>query len=135
MKEVVNNMRKLTTVFVLIIIGLTLVACGSDEPKDIEVTVIDLTVESSEMIADVIVTEDFKELSQLEEIAYNVSSQLYEENFEMIGASSYTLIINFYDSQSSFDAEDVTYGTIIFDVNKTMENPGLSLNQNQLSID
>lgn len=128
-------MRKLTTVFVLIIIGLTLVACGSDEPKDIEVTVIDLTVESSEMIADVIVTEDFKELSQLEEIAYNVSSQLYEENFEMIGASSYTLIINFYDSQSSFDAEDVTYGTIIFDVNKTMENPGLSLNQNQLSID
>jgi uncharacterized protein YcfL len=135
MKEVVNNMRKLTTVFVLIIIGLTLVACGSDEPKDIEVTVIDLTVESSEMIAEVIVTEDFKELSQLEEIAYNVSSQLYEENFEMIGASSYTLIINFYDSQSSFDAEDVTYGTIIFDVNKTMENPGLSLNQNQLSID
>jgi hypothetical protein len=135
MKEVVNNMRKLTTVFVLIIIGLTLVACGSDEPKDIEVTVIDLTVESSEMIADVIVTEDFKELSQLEEIAYNVSSQLYEENFEMIGASSYTLIINFYDSQSSFDAEDVSYGTIIFDVNKTMENPGLSLNQNQLSID
>jgi len=134
MKEVVNNMRKLTTVFVLIIIGLTLVACGSDEPKDIEVTVIDLTVESSEMIADVIVTEDFKELSQLEEIAYNISSQLYEENFEMIGASSYTLIINFYDSQSSFDAEDVTYGTIIFDVNKTMENPGLSLNQNQLSI-
>ncbi len=128
-------MRKLTTVFVLIIIGLTLVACGSDEPKDIEVTVIDLTVESSEMIAEVIVTEDFKELSQLEEIAYNVSSQLYEENFEMIGASSYTLIINFYDSQSSFDAEDVTYGTIIFDVNKTMENPGLSLNQNQLSID
>ncbi len=96
---------------------------------------IDLTVESSEMIAEVIVTEDFKELSQLEEIAYNVSSQLYEENFEMIGASSYTLIINFYDSQSSFDAEDVTYGTIIFDVNKTMENPGLSLNQNQLSID
>jgi uncharacterized protein YcfL len=135
MKEVVNNMRKLTTVFVLIIIGLTLVACGSDEPKDIEVTVIDLTVESSEMIAEVIVTEDFKELSQLEEIAYNVSSQLYEENFEMIGASSYTLIINFYDSQSSFDAEDVTYGTIIFDVNKSMENPGLSLNQNQLSID
>lgn len=135
MKEVVNNMRKLTTVFVLIIIGLTLVACGSDEPKDIEVTVIDLTVESNEMIAEVIVTEDFKELSQLEEIAYNVSSQLYEENFEMIGASSYTLIINFYDSQSSFDAEDVTYGTIIFDVNKTMENPGLSLNQNQLSID
>ena len=128
-------MRKLTTVFVLIIIGLTLVACGSDEPKDIEVTVIDLTVESNEMIAEVIVTEDFKELSQLEEIAYNVSSQLYEENFEMIGASSYTLIINFYDSQSSFDAEDVTYGTIIFDVNKTMENPGLSLNQNQLSID
>ena len=128
-------MRKLTTVFVLIIIGLTLVACGSDEPKDIEVTVIDLTVESSEIIADVIVTEDFKDLSQLEEIAYNVSSQLYEENFEMIGASSYTMIINFYDSQGSFDAEDATYGTIIFDVNKSMENPGLSLNQNQLTID
>jgi len=128
-------MRKLITVFILIIVGLTLVACGSDEPKDIEVTVIDLTVESSEIIADVIVTEDFKELSQLEEIAYNVSSQLYEENFEMIGASSYSMIINFYDSQGSFDAEDATYGTIIFDVNKSMETPGLSLNQNQLTID
>jgi hypothetical protein len=128
-------MKKLTTVFVFIIIGLTLVACGGDEPKDIEVTVIDLNIESNEIIADVIVTETFKELKQLEEIAYNVSSQLYEENFEMIGASSYSLIINFYDSQGSFDAEDVSYGTIIFDVNKTMENPGLSLNQNQLSID
>jgi len=128
-------MKKLTTVFVMIIIGLTLVACGSNEPKDIEVTIIDLNIESNEIIADVIVTENFKELTQLEEIAYNVSSQLYEENFEMIGASSYSLIINFYDSQGSFDAEDVSYGTIIFDVNKTMENPGLSLNQNQLSID
>ena len=128
-------MRKLSSVFVLIIIGLTLVACGNDEPKDIEVTVVDLTVESNEMIADVIVTEAFKELSQLEEIAYNVSSQLYEENFEMIGASSYSLIINFYDSQNSFNGEDVTYGTIIFDINKSMENPGLSLNQNQLNID
>lgn len=128
-------MKKMITVFVMIIIGLTLVACGSNEPKDIEVTIIDLNIESNEIIADVIVTENFKELTQLEEIAYNVSSQLYEENFEMIGASSYSLIINFYDSQGSFDAEDVSYGTIIFDVNKTMENPGLSLNQNQLSID
>lgn len=128
-------MRKLLSVFVLIIIGLTLVACGSDEPKDIEVTVIDLTIESNEIIADVIVTEDFKELSQLEEIAYNVSSQLYEENFEIIGASSYTMIINFYDNQNSFDDQDAVYGTIIFDINKSMENPGLSLNQNQLKID
>lgn len=128
-------MKKIITLFVILITLLTLVACGNDEPKDIEVTIIEQSMTSDEIIAHVIVTEDFKELLQLEEIAYNVSSQLYEENFETIGASSYTMIINFYDSENSFNSEDITYGSIMFNINESMENPGLSLNQNQLTID
>lgn len=135
MKEVVNKMRKLITIFVLIATLVTLAACKDNEPVDIEVTIIDQSMTSDEIIAHVIVTEDFKELSQLEEIAYNVSSQLYEENFETIGASSYTMMIYFYNSQASFDNEDISYGSIVFDINRSMENPGLALNINQLTID
>lgn len=128
-------MRKLITIFVLIATLVTLAACKDNEPVDIEVTIIDQSMTSDEIIAHVIVTEDFKELSQLEEIAYNVSSQLYEENFETIGASSYTMMIYFYNSQASFDNEDISYGSIVFDINRSMENPGLALNINQLTID
>jgi len=135
MKEVVNKMKKLLSLFVLLIALVSLVACGNDEPKDIEVTIVDQSIISNEIIAHVIVTENFKELVQLEEIAYNVSSQLYEEYFEAIGASSYTMIINFYDSESSFDSEDIIYGSIVFEINDSMENPGLTLSQNQLTID
>ena len=128
-------MKKLLSLFVLLIALVCLVACGNDEPKDIEVTIVDQSIISNEIIAHVIVTENFKELVQLEEIAYNVSSQLYEEYFEAIGASSYTMIINFYDSESSFDSEDIIYGSIVFEINDSMENPGLTLSQNQLTID
>lgn len=128
-------MRKLITIFVLIATLVTLAACKDNEPVDIEVTIIDQSMTSDEIIAHVIVTEDFKELSQLEEVAYNVSSQLYEENFETIGASSYTMMIYFYNSQASFDNEDISYGSIVFDINRSMENPGLALNINQLTID
>jgi hypothetical protein len=135
MKEVVNKMRKLLTIFVLIATLVTLAACRDNKPIDIEVTIIDQSMTSDEIIAHVIVTEDFKELSQLEEIAYNVSSQLYEENFESIGASAYTMMIYFYNSQASFDNEDISYGSIVFDINRSMENPGLALNINQLTFD
>lgn len=128
-------MRKLLTIFVLIATLMTLAACRDNKPIDIEVTIIDQSMTSDEIIAHVIVTEDFKELSQLEEIAYNVSSQLYEENFESIGASSYSMMIYFYNSQASFDNEDISYGSIVFDINRSMENPGLALNINQLTID
>lgn len=127
-------MRKVFIIFVLIATLATLVACRDNDPIDIEVTIIDQSMTSDEIIAHVIVTENFDELAQLEEIAYNVSSQLYEENFETIGASSYTMIINFYDSETSFDSEVITYGSIVFDINLSMENPGLSLNINQLKL-
>jgi hypothetical protein len=68
-------------------------------------------------------------MQDLEEIAYNVASQLYEENFEEIGASYVVLTINFSDTTS-----DGLYGSISFDINKTPQQPGLSLNSNDLTL-
>ena len=128
-----KHMKKFLMILILTVTLFSLFACQGT--KDVEVTIANESITAGNIVVDVIVTEEFETVDQIKEIAYNISSQVYEKNFDTIGSSSYTLTINLYDSESSVTSKTMTYGSIIFDINKSLESPGLSLNQNLLTLE
>lgn len=132
-RKVVKHMKKFLMILILTVTLFSLFACQGT--KDVEVTIANESITAGNIVVDVIVTEKFETVDQIKEIAYNISSQVYEKNFDTIGSSSYTLTINLYDSESSVTNQIITYGSIIFDINQSLESPGLSLNQNLLTLE
>jgi len=132
MKEVVNNMKKLWIILSILTFMFVLVGCNNDKVEDLEITIKTEEVLSDKINIDVVVPINVKDIEAIEEIAYNIASQIYEKHFDEIGTSSYLLTIKLYDSTQSFDAKENTYGMITFDINKAMDQPGLQLNTNNL---
>lgn len=135
MKEVVSNMKKIYGILFIFALIFTLIGCTNNEVEDVEITIKNEEIFSDKINIDVVVPNKIKTIEEIEEIAYNIASQVYEKHFESIGTSTYLLTINLYDSSSSYDSKDMTYGMITFDINKSLEQPGLSLNTNSLSIE
>ena len=135
MKEVVSNMKKIYGILFIFALIFTLIGCTNNEVEDVEITIKNEEILSDKINIDVVVPNKIKTIEEIEEIAYNIASQIYEKHFDSIGTSTYLLTINLYDSSSSYDSKDMTYGMITFDINKSLEQPGLSLNTNSLSIE
>ncbi len=128
-------MKKIYGILFIFALIFTLIGCTNNEVEDVEITIKNEEIFSDKINIDVVVPNKIKTIEEIEEIAYNIASQVYEKHFESIGTSTYLLTINLYDSSSSYDSKDMTYGMITFDINKSLEQPGLSLNTNSLSIE
>ncbi len=126
-------MRKYISIFIIMALFIGLVGCNRG-PKDLEITIVNEVVASKEILVDAIVPNNIKTIDELEEIAYNIVSQVYEKHFETIGSSTYVLTLNLYQSQQDYDGGNKTYGTIKFDINKSITLPGLQLNTNNLTV-
>ncbi len=125
-------MRKVFILLLLITAIFTLVGCGNKEAETLDVFMANQTSTWNSSSYHVIVNAEIDDLEALEEIAYNVASQSYEQDFDLIGTNRYTLSFYFYTTQASFDNEDSDYGMIVFMVNDSLDNPGLSLKTNEL---
>ncbi len=124
-------MRKSIFTLLFLVITLLLVGCQNDpEPKDI-VVIASQSLTDVSLQADVVIN-DATSLAELNEIALNVASQIYEENFAEIGAKKMTFTLRFYASEDDFEANQITYGTLTFDINLSVTSPGLSLKTNAL---
>lgn len=134
MKEVVNNMKKLLTILFVLTSLFALVGCGN-KVEDLEVTIKSEEMTEGYINVDVVVPTGLKDMDELKEIAYNIASQVYENNFEEIGTSTYILTIKLYDSSSSYDANDNNFGQIEFAINQSIENPGLKLLHDELVLE
>ncbi|RJX27006.1 MAG: hypothetical protein C4537_01445 [Acholeplasma sp.] len=127
-------MRKSLFTLLFLVITLLLVGCqGDPEPKDI-VVVANQTLTDVSLQADVVIN-DATSLAELNEIAFNVASQIYEDNFLEIGSKKMTFTLRFYASEEDFQANEVTYGTLTFDINLSVSAPGLSLKTNALTFE
>ncbi|MCD4827301.1 MAG: hypothetical protein K8Q99_05945 [Acholeplasmataceae bacterium] len=123
-------MKKLSVIFIFTALIFSLAACkDSIEVQDIQITYSEGESTSNSLVYQVNISITLKNIEELEEIAYNVASQLYEQNFEMIGSDVYLLTLNISNSQT-----EGLYGSISFDINKSMQTPGLTLNSNDLSL-
>lgn len=128
-------MRKLTLVMILMIATFTLYACDKGPvvtSGDIKVQIADEFITDDTLEIHAVIPYSFESLDDLHEVALTVISQSYEKHFDQIGTSTYTMTIYFYKSADDFDSDKATYGTMVFDINKDVENPGLTLKTNSL---
>ena len=121
-------MKKLSVIFIILTLIFTLASCAGGS-EDITITYTEDESTSSSLVYQANIATKIKDIAELEEIAYNVASQLYEQNFEEIGANHVVLTINFSDTTA-----EGLYGSISFDINLTPQQPGLSLNSNDLIV-
>lgn len=127
-------MKKSIFTLLFLIISLVLIGCqGEPEPKDI-IVIANQTLTDVSLQADVVIN-DATSLEDLNEIAFNVASQIYEANFDDIGSKKMTFTLRFYASEDDFQANQVTYGTLTFDINLNVSTPGLSLKTNALTFE
>lgn len=127
-------MKKSIFTLLFLIISLVLIGCqGEPEPKDI-VVIANQTLTDVSLQADVVIN-DATSLEDLNEIAFNVASQIYEANFDDIGSKKMTFTLRFYASEDDFQANQVSYGTLTFDINLNVSTPGLSLKTNALTFE
>jgi hypothetical protein len=121
-------MKKISIILIIFTVIFTLASCSGGS-EDIIITYAENESTSSSLVYQANIATKIKDIADLEEIAYNVASQLYEENFVVIGANHVVLTINFSDTTS-----EGLYGSISFDINLSPEQPGLSLNSNDLTV-
>lgn len=127
-------MKKWIFTLLFFVMTMVLISCqGDPEPKDI-VVIASQTLTDVSLQADVVIN-DATSLLELNEIAFNVASQIYEENFDDIGSNKITFTLRFYASEDDFQANEISYGTLTFDINLSLSAPGLTLKTNALTFE
>lgn len=132
-------MRKITTLLFMFALIFSLISCKPDkteiiEPDDITVEIQEETVIGTMIQVHVVVGVEIETLDELLEITLSIASQTYEKHFDMIDGRSFTLRVYLYASEAHFTANNNSYGNHLFNINASLENPGLSLGTNALKL-
>lgn len=128
-------MRKLSIMTLMLIATLTLIGCQSGPvvtDGDIKVQIADEAISTSTLEIHAIIPYNFESVDDLYEVALTVISQSYEKHFDAIGTQTYTMTVYFYQSIDHYDRANASYGTMVFDINKDLDHPGLTLKTNDL---
>lgn len=133
-------MKKIITLLFVLTIVLGLISCKPNdptvalEPEDITVEILSETIVGTNINVQVAITIEVETLDELLEITLSIASQIYEKHFEMIDGKFYTLSVYLYQSEADFISNVNSYGYHMFNINQSLENPGLSLGTNGLKL-
>lgn len=132
-------MRKIITIVILFVLIIGLISCKPSvptvvDPEDITVEIQEETVVGEMISVHVVVGVELETLDELLEITLSIASQTYEKHFDMINGESFTLTVYLYLNEADFTANNASYGYHVFDINESLENPGLSLGTNALKL-
>jgi uncharacterized lipoprotein YmbA len=119
-------MKKLAFLMLLVVSVFTLSACGSEQKLTIlGLDVLEETVYYGEITIGIDLASSTYTEAQLLEIANAVATQMYLKHAEFIGQTKTTLRVNLYDSAASFEAETITNGYVIYQINESPTQPGI----------
>jgi hypothetical protein len=132
-------MKKIIALLFVLTLIIGLVSCKPSDskvidPEDITVEIQEETIVSNIISVKVVVGIELETLDELLEITLSIASQTYEKHFDMIDGKSYTLRVYLYASEAHFTANNNSYGYHVFNINSSLENPGLSLGTNALKL-
>ena len=132
-------MKKTLGILFLFTLIFGLISCKPSptevlDPEDITVEIQEETIVGEMIDVHVVIGVELETLDQLLEITLSIASQTYEKHFEMINGESYTLRVYLYHSEADFTANNNSYGYHTFNINTSLENPGLSLGTNALKL-
>ena len=126
-------MRKFSYFLLVMALVITLIGCGKTG-NEVDVTVAQETVTFHHIELHVIIPFELESMAALEEVVTSIASQTYERHFDEIGTETYALDIHLYDSQSAFDSETTTYGSVTYTINESITAPGLSFTSGTLVL-
>lgn len=132
-------MKKIIAILFLFTLIFGLISCKPDptevlDPEDITVAIQEETVVGEMITVHVVVGVELENLDQLLEITLSIASQTYEKHFDMIAGTSYTMRVYLYLTEADYTANNNSYGYHTFNINTSLENPGLSLGTNALKL-
>ena len=132
-------MKKLLGILFLFTLIFGLISCKPDEtvivdPEDITVEIQEETVVGEMITVHVVIGVEIETLDEILEITLSIASQTYEKHFDMINGESYTLSVYLYLNEADYTANNNSYGYHTFNINTSLENPGLSLGTNALKL-
>jgi hypothetical protein len=130
-------MKKILYLVILMSALFALMACGDKEipePDLLDVTVMNEELLFQQIKLHVVVPIQVANLDELMEITLDIARQTYEKHFDLIDIKPYTLTVYLYQSEAHYNAENASYGYHVFDINVSLEQPGLSLSDNQLKL-
>lgn len=119
-------MKKLLFVLLVAIGALTLSACGGEKKLTIlGLDVVEEQVFYGEITVGINLDSSTYTEDQLLEIANAVATQMYLKHADSIGQTKTTLRVNLYDSAASFEANTITNGYVIYQINESSTQPGI----------
>ncbi|MBN2300158.1 MAG: hypothetical protein JXC31_03110 [Acholeplasmataceae bacterium] len=129
-------MKKTIYLSLLLLMIFGLASCKKGvEAGDITVQVVSEIIETDSIDVHLVIPVELNTEAELYEIVMNVASQTYEKYFDTIGSSTYSLIIHCYATSAEYDANTQSYGQLSMMINETITNPGLTLDQNDLTFE
>ncbi|MFP4186693.1 MAG: hypothetical protein ACLFSU_00825 [Acholeplasmataceae bacterium] len=128
-------MKKIAIILVFFVSLFFLASCQEDEPTDYDVRIVSEDVETDTIDVHAVIDETVSSLDLLKEISLEVAATTYEEHEEAIGFDHVTLTIYLYGSDQAHEDEDPTYGYQVLEINEDDRSPGMSLSEDELTID
>lgn len=119
-------MKKFVFLILFALVVFTLSACGGEKKLTIlGLDVLEETVYYGEITVGINLDSSTYTEDELLEIANAVATQTYLKHAESIGQTKTTLRVNLYDSAASFEAETITNGYVIYQINESNTQPGI----------
>jgi len=119
-------MKKFVFLMLFALVVFTLSACGGEKKLTIlGLDVLEETVYYGEITVGINLDSSTYTEDELLEIANAVATQTYLKYAESIGQTKTTLRVNLYDSAASFEAETITNGYVIYQINESNTQPGI----------
>lgn len=119
-------MKKFVFLILFALVVFTLSACGGEKKLTIlGLDVLEETVYYGEITVGINLDSSTYTEDELLEIANAVATQTYLKYAESIGQTKTTLRVNLYDSAASFEAETITNGYVIYQINESNTQPGI----------
>jgi len=128
-------MKNVLIVIINLLIFSFIIGCGvvtkSPEVTSFNVNVVNKVVTDDEVIVDVVIKESLVNNEALNEIANQVVSDVYTSHFNDWKTIQLDITINFY-LEADYVNKKLTFGNIIYELNASLDHPGLSIKSNNL---
>lgn len=119
-------MRKVH-ILLLLLLSLLIVACEDNRPLEtLDVVIVSESYTYDDLKVDVVVNLDDLSEKELTEISNSIASQMYIKYASEIHDSHAFLTVNLYKSSTSVENATIDYGKAVYEVNISLEKPGLS---------
>ena len=119
-------MKRLYTLIVSLILTFSLIACTSSPVKDFNANIVKENLTASTIVVHVVVEENTSDEAALKFIANEIAVEVFNKHKTTIGLNKMTLTIYLFDSKADSDSISEAMASVVFNINNSATQPGLS---------